>query len=305
MLSAVLFTMWKRRVLPALVVGGALLALLSRSRSRGSRVSAPPRLPAPRTALAVGSSRVVLDAVEVRPSPDPLRGVPESELIRLAETKPASLGSLYFGRPSRGYLFNGVELVSSPGLRVMATPERAWGTASTVRSIREAVTEFQRARPHAPAVTIGDLSKRRGGAFRPHLSHQLGVDVDIGYFYRDGADWYTRATKHNLERDLTWALLKSLLAQGNVEYVFMDRSLQGLLRERAVESGEDPAWITSLFESAAFPDAIIQHAPGHLTHFHVRFLDLEAERVGRTLEARLLPHRRRAPSRAAGLRDAI
>lgn len=292
MLSMLLLTTCKRRLLPALVVGGALLALVSRVRSRGARISAPPRLPAPNAGQAARPTRVTLELVDVHPAPDPLHGVPTPELARLAEFKPVSLGSLYFGRPSRGFLFNGVELVSAPGLRVMAIAERAWGTAATVRSLHEAVADFQRVRPGAPEVAIGDLSKQRGGAFRPHLSHQLGIDVDIGYFYRDGSSWYTRATKQNLDPDLTWALLKSLLAQGSVEYVFMDRSLQALLREHAFESGADPAWLDSLFESRTSPDAVIQHAPGHLTHFHVRFLDPTAERVGRTLEARLGPQRR-------------
>jgi len=291
MLSMLLLTTCKRRLLPALVVGGTLLALVARVRSRG-RISAPPRLPAPRAAQAVALARVALETVDVRPAPDPLQGIPTPELVRLAETKPSSLGSLYFGRPSRGFLFNAVELVSAPGLRVMAIAERAWGTSSTVRSIREAVTDFQRVWPGAPDVAIGDLSKRRGGAFRPHLSHQLGIDVDVGYFYRDGAGWYTRATQQNLDAALTWTFLKSLLAQGSVEYVFMDRSVQTLLREHALEHGEDAAWVDSLFESKTSPAAVIQHAPGHLTHFHVRFLDPTAERVGRTLEARLGPQRR-------------
>jgi penicillin-insensitive murein endopeptidase len=288
----VLLTLWKRRVLPALVVGGAVLALVSRVRSRAGRISAPPRLPAPKGAVAQAPARVTLALVEVRPAPDPLEGISEPELARLAETKPSSLGSLYFGHTSRGYLFNGVELDSSPGLRVMAIPEKAWGTANTVGALREAVAEFHRVRPDAPDVAIGDLSKRRGGAFRPHLSHQLGVDVDVGYFYRNGADWYTRATKDNLDADLTWALVKSLLSQGTVEYIFMDRSLQALLRQRALELGDDPAWLDSLFENKAFPAAPIQHASGHLSHFHVRFLDPTAEHVGRALEAHLAPRRR-------------
>ena len=292
MLSLVLLTMWKRRVLPALIVGGAVLALVSRARSRSGRSSAPPPRPAPKAAGACGPSRVALETVDVRPSPYPLQGVPEPELATLAETKPASLGSLYFGRPSHGYLFNGVELVSSPGLHVMASSDRAWGTAATVRSIREAVAELRRVRPGVLDVSIGDLSKPRGGAFRPHLSHQLGVDVDIGYFYRDGEPWYTRAAAQNLDSELTWALVKSLLAQGSVEYMFMDRSLQALIRDQAVASGEDPAWVASLFESDDHPDAIIQHAAGHLSHFHVRFLDPTAERVGRALEAHLKPQRR-------------
>ena len=72
----------------------------------------------------------------------------------------------------------------------------------------------------------------------------------------------------------------------------MAPSVQALLRNYAMDRGEDPAWLDTLFESPAHRDTLIRHAYGHITHFHVRFLDPAAERTGRLLAARLAPRRR-------------
>lgn len=245
------------------------------------------------TASNPTSGRVDVEPVDVRPRPSPLAGMSGSELDRAARLPPASLGSVCFGRPNRGRLFNGVELTSEPGLRVMGSDDHSFGTAETVRTLRAAVTELRAEYPHAPDLNVGDLSRSRGGYLRPHRSHQLGVDADLGYFYTGDAKWYTKARADNLDRVLTWAFLKALIAQGGVEYVFMDRSVQSLLKAHALLEGEDPAWLATLFESPAHRDTLFRHAYGHITHFHVRFLDPAAERVGRALEARLRPARRR------------
>jgi len=291
-----------RRVLPAsFVMAAALLAGLA-TRSRASADLAPPRstprAPAPitkppePTALPLGPSHVALEPLDIRPSPNPLRGLSGMELDRLARAKPASLGSVCLGRPNRGRLWNAVELTSEPGLRVMVNHDNSWGTAATVRSLRAAVAELRAKHPGAPDLNIGDLSRERGGYLRPHRSHQLGLDADLGYFYRANAKWYTKATAENLDRQLTWAFLKSLIAEGGVEYVFMDRSVQSWLHNYALDQGEDPAWLEKIFESPAHKDTLIRHAYGHVTHFHVRFLDPAAQRVGRMLDARLHPRRR-------------
>jgi hypothetical protein len=293
-------TGWRKHALSASLVAVGTLVV---GHSTWSSASVEPPRAAPVTALVAGAtlvpspraqpaaSRVELEPLEIKPGPNPLRGLSRMELDRLALTKPSSLGTVCVGRPNRGRLFNAVELVSEPGLRVMVR-ENTWGTAETVRSLRAAVGELRAQYPAAPDVTIGDLSRQRGGHLRPHRSHQLGLDADIGYFYTGEGKWYARATAANLDRELTWAFVKALIAQGTVEYLFMDRSVQGLLRQHALERGEDPAWLAELFESPRHRDAMIRHTWGHGTHFHVRFMDPSAQRLGRELEARLKPRRR-------------
>jgi penicillin-insensitive murein endopeptidase len=286
-------------VLPAACVLVALLVVGERALSRAPNGPAPAAaplkspLPAPPPAPP-GPSHVALDPLDVHPTPNPLHGVSQSELARLRLVKPPSLGSICVGRPNRGQLWNSVELASEPGLRVMVNRETSYGTASTVSAIHAAVSDFRATHPDAPDLTVGDLSHARGGYLRPHHSHQLGLDADMGYFYRANGKWYTKANAENLDRELTWAFLKALIAQGAIEYVFMDRSVQALVRAYALEQGEDPAWLDTLFESPAHRDTLIRHAYGHITHFHVRFLDPAAERTGRLLEARRASGRRLA-----------
>jgi penicillin-insensitive murein endopeptidase len=128
---------------------------------------------------------------------------------------------------------------------------------------------------------VGDFSARSGGKLRPHKSHQSGRDVDLGYYYSTGEAWYKRATSKNLDRARTWALLETLLTETRVEYVFMDRSIQPLLKEYALAQGEDPEWLSRIFEGPSNRDPIIRHRFGHATHMHVRFENPTAELTAR------------------------
>jgi murein endopeptidase len=287
-----------RRVLPLLVALGAVGLVAHCSSPRlvtevraGTAVPQPvpqaPSSPGPASTKAEARSGLIeLAPITIQPSANPLDAYSPQALDKIALSPPASLGSIVIGRPTRGRLFNAVELTSGAGIRVM-TDDHNYGTASTVRFLQEAATELRQRFPHAPDVPVGDISRARGGYLRPHRSHQLGLDVDIGYFYDPPAKWYTRASAKNLDETLTWAFLKALIAQGGVEYVFMDRSVQYLLREHAQEIGEDPAWLDALFDRPHKKDTLFRHTWGHLTHYHVRFLDPAAAETGRRLEKRL------------------
>lgn len=249
-------------------------------------VAAVPSPAKPSVPVETPAGLIVLEPVTIQPSRHPLDGYGPNDLRQLAVAPPPSVGSITVGRATRGRLLNAVELQSGPGVRVMVD-NHGFGTASTVRFILDAAAEFQERFPGAPDVQVGDISRERGGYLRPHRSHQLGLDVDMGYFYDPPARWYTRANEKNLDRTLTWALLKALIAQGGVEYVFMDRSIQRLLREHATANGEDPAWLAELFERSDKKDTLFRHTWGHVTHFHVRFYDPIAEESGRRLEKHL------------------
>jgi len=273
------------------LVGAAGPRLVSdvRAGTATPRTPAAAKAPSPAMPSALPEAPtgpVVLEPVTIKPGRHPLDAFSLDDLRQLALAPPRSLGSITVGRPTRGRLLNGVELRSGPGVRVMMD-DHGFGTASTVRFILDAAAEMQERFPGAPDVAVGDISRERGGYLRPHRSHQLGLDVDVGYFYDPPARWYTRATEKNLDRTLTWALLKALIAQGGVEYVFMDRSVQRLLREHATASGEDPAWLDEIFERSDKKDTLFRHTWGHLTHFHVRFYDPVAEESGRRLEKHL------------------
>lgn len=262
--------------------------------------SAPPRVlsisePWPPAWRSGASPRVDLDPVVVSPRRDPLAGLSDGEVARIFRGQRSLLGCASIGEPHRGALLNGMRLASTPRLHVVA-PDRSWGTPGTVRALERAIARVHEEHPGTPRLHVGDLSREQGGYLRPHRSHQSGRDADLGYYYLDGEGWYIRGHKDNLDVERTFTLVEALLHEGDVEYLFIDQSIQALLRDHALGAGEDPHWLDQLFGvpgQRRGPSSIIRHAGGHLTHLHVRFYDNEA----RAIALRLGPHLRGSPPR--------
>ena len=184
------------------------------------------------------------------------------------------------GRPNRGALIDGVRMEDGPEW-VVVNPERAWGTEETILSLVRAIRAVNEAFPGSPKLYVGDISAEGGGYIRPHHSHQSGRDVDLGLYYAKGPAWFVRARGDNLDRARSWALVQALVRDPNVEMIFMDRSIQRLLKEYAQAIGERREWLESLFdERSAFSNRLIRHEWGHLTHLHVRFKCPEAVEAG-------------------------
>lgn len=108
-----------------------------------------------------------------------------------------------------------------------------------------------------------------------------------------GHRWYAPANDANLDRSRTWHLVRTLLADSDIDLILVDRDVQELLKVYAREIGEDPAWLDQIFQvggKSARP--VIFHAKGHATHLHIRFLQPD----GAGARAARLSHAARAPS---------
>jgi penicillin-insensitive murein endopeptidase len=226
----------------------------------------------------------------------PLRGTAHEEIDRLVRTDLASLGSMSFGTAIRGGLLNAVHLPDDPRWTVME-PNQAWATAETVDYLVSAMDAVFAEFPDSHPIFIGDISGKRGGYLKPHLSHQSGKDVDVGYFYTHNPEWYLRVTPSNLDRQRTWAFLRALITRTDVHFIFIDYRVQRLLRSYAESIGEDPAWLTSVFQGHSGEEPMIRHEPGHDTHFHVRFYNPIAEETARRCYAALIQQKKLLPQR--------
>jgi murein endopeptidase len=226
----------------------------------------------------------------------PLLGKTTAEIERMVQSDLASLGSMSFGSPTRGGLLNAVYLPSDSRW-IPVDPPNAWGTAETIEYLKTAIDALHSEFPNSYPLFIGDLSRQRGGYLQPHLSHQSGKDVDISYFYTRDPKWYARATAANLDRPRTWAMLRTLIERTDVQFIFIDRRLQELLRSYAEAIGEDRAWLESVFDGIPGEPPIIRHEPGHDTHFHVRFYNPIAEETARRCYSALVQHKRMLPMR--------
>jgi murein endopeptidase len=279
----------------------------------GARVarSAAPVMVA-ETGIAVATAAAVAVApppvIDPPPPPEPARCRPEApladrpvdlpppvELARLIRQEPARLGSASIGVPTRGRLWGGVQLLPSDDIETAGG--YPWGTDSVVRSIERAVREVRRCFPDSPKLHVGDISRKEGGWLRPHRSHQSGLDADIGYYYTTGSAWFRHANAENLDVARTWALLRALVDGGNVESIFIDRALQRLLRRHAEGIDEDRPRLDALFSTDLTRSAVMQHASGHATHFHVRFRDPASVALGLRLSPMIRGSAASAPPR--------
>ncbi len=176
----------------------------------------------------------------------------------------------------KGTLSGGIQLPAGRHYHVK-WEAAAWGTATTVKAIQSAVSDYQRRSPGGPKIHIGDISKRGGGKFPPHLSHQHGRDVDVGYVLKGPLANETKfkdATEQNLDVARTWRLVKAFIDTGKVRYIFMDHRIQKLLYEHAKSRGASDNLLDELFQyprGKGRTHGMIRHWKGHRNHFHVRF----------------------------------
>lgn len=218
----------------------------------------------------------------------PLDAVSDVELLARLKRDPASLGAMSLGLPNKGSLFNAVQMPDDPRW-VRVDKGRAWGTEETVQSLIRAIGRVAQDYPDSPALNVGHISSPKGGFLRPHRSHQSGRDVDLGFYYQDGGQWYLAADATSLDRERTWLLVRTLIAETDVHFILIDHSIQTLLREHAEEVGEDPAWLDDVFRgSGPTRPAVIRHAPGHRTHMHVRFYNPIAQETARRSHAAMV-----------------
>jgi hypothetical protein len=127
----------------------------------------------------------------------------ESQLGRHARRPIHWRQSKAIGLPQAGRLVRGVQLPAE-GAHFFTwdpirrrSPNRAWrrwGTDDLVRTTLRVVHAYAAAHPSAPRVGIGDLSRPHGGDFGAafgaigHATHQNGLDVDVYYPLRSGAE---------------------------------------------------------------------------------------------------------------------
>lgn len=166
-------------------------------------------------------------------------------------------------------------VTSGDGLWVRS-PKRSFGTRKTVTLFRRAVQKVRKRFPGTAELMVGDLSYRGGGRMRPHRSHRDGRDIDAAYWLRDGRPrrWFARARYKTLDVARTWALFETLIATGEVEYIFVSYRLQKALYRHARKQGASKRWLRGIFQWPRHwrrKAGIIRFERGHRDHFHVRF----------------------------------
>jgi hypothetical protein len=184
------------------------------------------------------------------------------------------------GEPWRGRLRGGARLPQGEGYR-LRRPERAFGARHVVEHVRGAIAAVRALYPHVHELAIGDLSAPGGGKLDAHQSHQSGLDVDIGFYFRAPPPGYPdsfAAAGDDLDLAATWALITAFARTSDlddgVQIIFLDHGVQARLYRWARGRGTPEAQLAELLQHPRDPDApagLVRHWPHHADHLHVRF----------------------------------
>jgi murein endopeptidase len=241
----------------------------------------PPALAVEPESVPAGS--LVAELPERRPPPAPgLYGA--DWLLATARHSPGLLGPLSIGSPDAGLLLNPRPFPQGPYWTIR-DPRRAWATDETIDFVTTAIEAVEARYPGSPRLLVGHISSPEGGRLGRHRSHQTGRDVDLGFYYRRGpVDTFLPARRVDLDLPRTWALVRALVTETDLDRIFVDRTLVGALYQHALAEGEDRAWLDEVFGRApGGPKGLIQHERLHRDHLHVRFHNPRAQEHARVV----------------------
>lgn len=225
-----------RVALLAVLLSPALVAAaLARGLTPAPEPAAPPAAtdPAPATTERAPASPPA-PLPPPAPSPPPVAPAPPEPTwppVRWRESRS-------LGLPHAGRLVGGVRLPREgehfftwdPVLKTSPSrPWRRWGTDRLVRVVLRVAREHRGKHPKAPRLTVGDLSRPRGGDFGKrfgilgHVSHQNGLDVDVYYPRKDRREKAPRRPGQ-VDGRLAQDLVDRFVAAGAVK-VFVGPSL--------------------------------------------------------------------------------
>jgi LysM repeat protein len=182
-------------------------------------------------------------------------------------------GGISIGRPARGRLVRGVELPDRPDLYSRRKPEEAYGSSHAITQLLVAITRFRHETGFKRNLSIGGISKPRGGRFRPHKSHQSGRDIDIRMPVLATSEGKKSITSADIDWKATWKLMHAFIAGGEVEYIFLEHGLQKKLYKAARELGASKEELAGWIQwpnKAKTNKGVVRHVKGHNVHFHVR-----------------------------------
>jgi penicillin-insensitive murein endopeptidase len=202
--------------------------------------------------------------------------------------------------------FEGLGYVVHPDWRPR---DRRYATDEVARWVGEVFRDLAAQYPGS-VVYLGDISGRHGGDVAMHRSHASGRDVDVFYLACDGAGQSVhdlrgmlhfgpdgRAIRWSMGRAgrgasqpvpnarfdaaRNWALIRAMLANrtAEVQWIFVDQALAGLMLAEAERQGAEPAVLVRAL--------VLFHQPTdsqpHDDHMHVRlFCDPKDRPLGCT-----------------------
>jgi penicillin-insensitive murein DD-endopeptidase len=233
--------------------------------------------------------------------------------------------SISVGKPSKGYLIDGVRLPDHGEGFLTREVWRARGNRFGTDELIDLVTGVARrmsAHVHDVALVVADLSGQGGGErVQFHRSHQSGRDADLLYYMLDASgkpfepdamhvfNASARAidgTGLTIDVPRTWLLVKELITapEAPVQWVFMYQPIARRLIAYAEKIGEPEALVARARKTLKQPGDSARHDD----HLHVRVYCSPADKAYGCIDIgpmELFAERQAEPSPADELRSAL
>ncbi|MCB0412234.1 MAG: penicillin-insensitive murein endopeptidase, partial [Bdellovibrionales bacterium] len=219
-------------------------------------------------------------------APPKLRPEPSRYTVKGLSTTQSKWREQATGRYDRGRLVKGTQLPASGAgwERRANSAAGTWGTDFTLDLLFKAAKSTMDIITGGNPLIINAISKRSGGHFDRHASHQNGLDVDARYFheqanFRNRFNPVSNSTGfQNFKFDKNMAFLESLHSidknsrgqgKSHVLWVFTNREIKRRMcaRYRNEHDGELPKEGTPGYMVLRY----LIHISGHADHMHIRF----------------------------------
>ena len=189
---------------------------------------------------------------------------------RAALVRPGAHG---VGTPQAGMLVAGVQLPPGEGYS-LRYPKSGYGTTFAVRHTVAALDHFVATSGYPREISVGTMSRQRGGEIGGHISHQTGRDLDIRLPLRPEVPSALSPIPRRVDWTATWALVRAFARTGAVQIIFLDFDSQRRLYRAAKASGASEDELADMLQyprGSKVSQGLIRHAPGHEGHVHIRF----------------------------------
>ena len=185
------------------------------------------------------------------------------------------------GRPNGGKLVGGISLdpdgdFMGLGFALALRRRVVWGTPELIRAIKTCGRVYRSYFPikMGASMPVGDLSNRDGGPLPPHVSHQSGRDVDIGFIRKQPPKKgiFVNTAPREMHMYKQWVVLKCFLDNPKTKMVIIEHSLVRALKKyiRRIYRKRPHKLKTYLPYFPGGKKSVIVGDTEHRSHMHVR-----------------------------------
>lgn len=184
-------------------------------------------------------------------------------------------------------LHDGIQLPDLPLFFTRSQPDHTWGSREMVELLVDTARHMRWLMPDASPITMGEISRQRGGELSGHKTHRGGIDADVGIYLtgaRQQAGMFVDPGPSQFDVEANWALISAMLDTGRVDMILLDHAHIARLKAYVLRAGllsEEEAAQIFVGEGKGSYRAVgvIRHAPAHRDHLHVRVLCPDGSRA--------------------------